>query len=197
VVDLQTQRSDVARQATKLEQDIDQVRARSQRDQQRLDSGAISSAKELESLQHEIASLRRRQTELEDVELDILQRVEDLDGGLSKLSSRQVVLRDRRSLAERERDDQLAEIDRESTELAEQRMPLVASLPDGLVVFYEKLREQLGGVAVAELRQRRCEGCRLELNATEVGRFRGAAEDTVLRCEECRRIVVRTDESGL
>ncbi len=47
------------------------------------------------------------------------------------------------------------------------------------------------------LRQRRCHGCQLELNAVDLNHIKAAAEDEVIRCEECRRILVRTPESGL
>ena len=70
-------------------------------------------------------------------------------------------------------------------------------MPGDLIALYEKVREQNGGVGAARLHQRRCEGCRLELNTIDIGRFRAAADDEVLRCEECRRILVRTPDSGL
>ena len=66
-----------------------------------------------------------------------------------------------------------------------------------LVALYEKIREQQGGVGAAELRQRRCGGCRLELNNVEINELRDADPDEVMRCDECRRILVRTAESGL
>lgn len=196
-VDLRTERSDVSRQAAKLEQDVEQVRNRASRDQQRLDSGAVGSAKELEGLQHEIGSLARRQTELEDLELEVLQRLEDLDAQLSRATALADDIHNRREATLRSKESAEAEIDEVSTRTSAERATVAAALPEELLVFYERLREQLGGVAVTELRQRRCDGCRLELNATEVNRFRDAPPDALLRCEDCRRIVVRTDRSGL
>ena len=70
-------------------------------------------------------------------------------------------------------------------------------VPEDLLALYEKLRAANGGVGAAALRQRRCEGCRLELNTTEINRIRAAAADEVVRCEECGRILVRTADSGL
>jgi uncharacterized protein len=197
LLDLQTQRSDIAREAGKLERDIEQVRARASRDQERLDSGAVGSAKELESLQHEIGSLQKRQSDLEDAELEVLQRVEDLDHAVTALETRRLELLTRQEETAQRRDAELARIDQEAAGTTSEREQLAAQVPSDLLAFYDKLRDQLGGVAVAALKQRRCDGCRLELNATDVGRFRDAPEDVVLRCEECRRIVVRTAESGL
>ncbi len=65
------------------------------------------------------------------------------------------------------------------------------------MALYEKIRGQQAGIGAAELKQRRCTGCRLELNNVEIARLRSADDDEVLRCEECRRILVRTAESGL
>ena len=66
-----------------------------------------------------------------------------------------------------------------------------------MVGLYEKIRASSGGIGAAVLRQRRCEGCRLELNAVDINRVTAAAQDEVLRCEECRRILIRTSESGI
>jgi predicted nucleic acid-binding Zn-ribbon protein len=70
-------------------------------------------------------------------------------------------------------------------------------LPAELVALYDKVRAASGGVGAAALQRGRCEGCHLQLNTTDLNRIREAPADEVLRCEECRRILVRTPESGL
>jgi hypothetical protein len=82
-------------------------------------------------------------------------------------------------------------------EVTKEREVIAGSVPDDLLKLYDKLRQQQGGVGAARLFQRRCEGCRLELNITEVNEVKAAPRDAVLRCENCRRILVRTSESGL
>ena len=77
------------------------------------------------------------------------------------------------------------------------RRPLVADLPTDLVALYDRIRESSGGIGAALLRAGRCEGCRLELSGSERSEIRAAAPDDVVRHEECRRILVRTTESGL
>ncbi len=77
------------------------------------------------------------------------------------------------------------------------RASVVDEVGADLVTLYEKIRLSNGGTGAAALRQRRCGGCQLELNPVEIQRIRSAPEDEVLRCEECRRILVRTAESGL
>ncbi|MFE9117981.1 zinc ribbon domain-containing protein [Streptomyces sp. NPDC007172] len=193
----QTEESDTAREQTKAEQDVDQVRQRATRDQQRLDSGAVSSPKDLESLQREIASLAKRQGDLEDVVLEVMERREAAQERNAELTERVSSVQAKADDATARRDAALAELDSEAASVTKEREIVAGSVPADLLKLYDKLREQQGGVGAARLYQRRCEGCRLELNITEVNEVKAAAPDTVLRCENCRRILVRTSESGL
>jgi hypothetical protein len=197
LVAAQTEASDIAREQDKLESDIDQVRQRMTRDQQRLESGAITSAKDLESLQHEVGSLAKRQRDLEDIELEVMERLEVAEKKVAALGSEQTRLADAVEETERRRVDALAAIDKDVEYAQRQRATVVPEISDELLAFYEKLRAQLDGIAAVSIKARRCDGCRLDLSATDVGRIREAAEDEVIRCEECRRIQVRTAESGL
>jgi predicted nucleic acid-binding Zn-ribbon protein len=196
-VEAETEQSDLARELKKAEGDVDQVRARAERDQQRLDAGQVSSPKELESLQHEIATLGNRQGDLEEVVLDIMERLESSQSRSSELSSQQESAQARVAALTASRDTTTGEIDAETENLQAQRATQAGSLAEDLVALYEKIREQQGGVGAAELRQRRCGGCRLELNNVEINELRDADPDEVMRCDECRRILVRTAESGL
>ena len=197
IVLLETEDSDLAREQSKVDADVDQVRTRMERDQQRLDSGQVGSPRELENLQHEIESLKRRQSELEDVELEVMEKREVVQSRTGELrqEKEQLVL----SLAEAEqrRDSTWAEIDAETEKTRTQRAELAASLSDDLVTLYEKVRASSGGVGAAALHRGRCEGCHLQLNTTDLNRIREAPADDVVRCEECRRILVRTADSGL
>jgi uncharacterized protein len=197
IVGAETEESDVSRELTKAEGDVDQVRARAARDQQRLDAGQVSSPKELEGLQHEIATLSRRQGDLEDVVLDIMERLESAQSRQSELTAQLAESRARLTAQTAQRDTTIAEIDAEIASLSTQRQTQAGQLDADLVALYEKIRSQQAGIGAAELRSRRCSGCRLELNTVEIGRIRAAEDDEVLRCEECRRILVRTPESGL
>jgi predicted nucleic acid-binding Zn-ribbon protein len=197
LVNAQTEASDIAHEQDKMEADIELVRQRMARDQQRLDTGAVSSAKELESLQHEIGSLAKRQRDLEDVELEVMERLETVEQQVRALEAEQSRLTDAVTDAERRRVDALAAIDKDAEFAQQQRAVVAGDVSADLLAYYEKLRGQLDGVAAVAIRQRRCDGCRLELSTTDVGRIRDAAEDEVVRCEECRRIQVRTPESGL
>lgn len=193
----QTEESDTAREQTKAEGDVDQVRQRSIRDQQRLDSGAVTSPKDLESLQSEITSLAKRQGTLEDVVLEIMERNEAATARVAELTDRVASVQAKLDDAVARKSAATEELDAEITRLEKEREVLAESVPADLMKLYTKLRSQQGGVGAARLYQGRCEGCRLELNITEMNEIRAAAPGEVLRCENCRRILVRTSESGL
>ena len=195
LVAAQTRASDVQRELTKAEADVEQVRQRAARDQGRLESGG--GHKELESLQHEIATLARRQSELEDAELEVMERMEEVTAEVERLTVEQGELQARLDDVTTRRDAAWGELDDEVARIGSERAGMVAGLDQALLALYEKIRESTGGVGAAMLRARRCEGCRLEMNPQDLQRIRAAAADEVVRCEECRRILVRTGESGL
>ena len=196
VINARTAAADVQRELTKADQDVQLVRDRAARDRARLDSGQ-GTAKDLQALQHEIESLARRQGELEDVELEVMERSEQLSAKVATLEERRTELASRLERLEVERDEELAKLESEAGTVAAGRPDVAAGVGDDLLALYEKIRSTSGGVGAAPLRHRRCGGCRLELNPVEIDRIRSAAQDEVLRCEECRRIMVRTPESGL
>jgi predicted nucleic acid-binding Zn-ribbon protein len=186
---------DLDRDIARLERDIEQVRVRADKDRGRLEAGT-GPARELEALQHELATLSRRQGELEDAELELMEKREDADATLAEVTQRLTATRDEREETERRRDAAFAEIDKDAEWKATSRAPLVADLPGDLVALYEKIRESTG-MGAALLRSGRCGGCRLELSGSERSRVKATAADEVVRCEECGRILVRTEESGL
>ncbi|MEV0128183.1 C4-type zinc ribbon domain-containing protein [Dactylosporangium sp. NPDC050688] len=187
---------DLDRDISRLERDAEQVRARKDKDQTRLDAGT-GPARELEALQHEIATLNRRQSELEDAELELMEQRETAQATLDEIVARLTETRAVRAAAEQRRNEALAGIAKDEEFRRSGRKPLAADLPADLVALYDKIRESSGGIGAAMLRQGRCEGCRLELAGGDKARVKAAAPDEVVRCEECRRILVRTAESGL
>ncbi|QLQ37187.1 zinc ribbon domain-containing protein [Micromonospora robiginosa] len=186
---------DLDRDIARLEKDVDQVRARKSKDEARLASGS-GPARELEALQHELVSLNRRQSDLEDAELELMEQRETAQGVLDGIEGRIAEARERRGAAEQRRDDALAEITKEEEFKRTSRRPLADDLPADLVTLYDKIREDTG-LGAALLTGGRCGGCRLELSGADLARIRKSDPDDVVRCEECRRIMVRTNESGL
>jgi predicted nucleic acid-binding Zn-ribbon protein len=197
LVAAQTEESDTAREQIKAEQDVDQVRQRATRDQQRLDSGAVSSPKDLENLQREITSLAKRQGDLEDIVLEVMERRESAQERVAELTERVGAVQGKVDDATARRDAAFEEIDSEVARVTKEREVISAAVPADLLKLYDKLRDQQGGVGAAKLYQRTCQGCRQELSITDFNDIRKASPDTVVRCENCGRILVRTAESGL
>jgi predicted nucleic acid-binding Zn-ribbon protein len=185
---------DLDRDIGRFEKDIEQVRARKDRDRTRLDAGGA--LREIEGLQHELATLTRRQTELEDAELELMEQRESAEAALTEVTGRLSGATQRRAAAESRRDEAFAEIAKEQEFKQTSRGPLAADLPADLVTLYDRIRADTG-LGAALVRSGRCGGCRIELYGADLARVKSAPADEVVRCEECRRIMVRTAESGL
>lgn len=190
-----TELGDVQREVAKAEADVQLVRDRAARDRARLDAGT-GTAKDLQALQHELESLLRRQSELEDIELEVMERAEAAEHDVAELERGRAEVAERIAGLEASRDQALGHLAAEEAEVGAPREVIVTEVGADLVALYDKIRASAGSGAAA-LRARRCGGCQLELNSVEVQRIRSADEDEVLRCEECGRILVRTPESGL
>jgi uncharacterized protein len=192
---LSAQLGDLEREIARIEGEIEQVRARVAKDQAILDGGT-GTAQVLESLQHELQTLARRQGELEEAELEVLEQAETITGQRNAAQSIESDL-----LAERDRIDvalqaALSDIGVEKSGVVEERAAVASSVSAELLGLYEKVRADVG-TGAALLQRRQCQGCHVELTASEIDRLRSAPADDVQRCEECRRILVRTPESGL
>lgn len=196
-VALETEVGDLERAQAKFDTEIDSVRQRRVRDEDRLSSGAITNPKDLSSLQHELGALDRRISTLEDEELEIMEQLENAQTRLASVSTevhRVGAELDHETAA---RDAALQVIDAEVTSIREAREERAGTLPNDLRDLYDKVRGQHGGLGAAALRARRCEGCHLEINGADLRELGEKPDDDVLRCPECSRILVRTAESGL
>lgn len=195
VVEARTRLDDLAAEQKRMESDVETVRARAARDEARLQAGGLPS-RELEGLQHEIATLARRQSTLEDELLDVMERAEQAEADLRDAGERHAAVVAEQAELEGKRDAALADIDAAVAKRTPERAAIAAELSPDLLALYERARAQ-GGTGAALLRQRRCEGCHIELSGSELAGVRTAAPDEVVRCDNCRAILVRTAESGL
>lgn len=191
---LRTRVSDLDREAARAEREVEQVRARADRDRARLAAGTGNS-KDLVALQHELETLTARQRDLEDVELEVMERqetaAERLTGAEKELAEARAELAD----ATAARDRALAEIMGEGRRVVGQRSTAAGGIDAGLVALYEKLRATRGGVGAARLAGGRCEGCHLDIPSSDLAGIRALPADEVVRCEECGRILVRIETS--
>jgi predicted nucleic acid-binding Zn-ribbon protein len=195
VVRAETEVRDLDREQKRLEADVETVRAREARDQARIDAGAT--AKEITGLQHELESLKRRQSDLEDQVLELMERREAADAALVTAQSGLAGAQSDQERAEELRDAALSDIADATKEHEAKRQEIVGTIPADLLKLYDRIAAQTGSTGAAHLHARRCEGCRIELYGNELASFRNADPHTVLRCENCGRILVRTAESGL
>lgn len=195
-IEADTQVSDLTRDQKKADAEVEQVKTRRARDEERLGSGAISNPKDLESLQHELVALERRISTLEDAELEVMEALEDAQGRLASAQIELTAAKDELDRSTAARDAALVVLDEQTTDAQADRDRVAAGVPDDLTVLYDKVRSQYG-VGAAALCARRCDGCRLELNSADLRELAAQPEDEVLRCPECSRILVRTPESGL
>jgi predicted nucleic acid-binding Zn-ribbon protein len=192
-----TELSDLDREQARAERDVEQVRTRIDKDQQRLDTGKVSSARELESLQSEIASLRRRQGDLEEVVLDLMERRESAQGRRDAAGAGAEAVSAEEAEVTARRDAAVTDISEQESKAGSARAAVASGVPDELLALYDRVRAQVGGVGAAMLRRGKCEGCNVSLSTAELNEIRAAAPDEVVRHDECRRILIRTAESGL
>ncbi len=196
IVVAETALSDLSRDQTRAERDVDQVRARIDKDRARLDAGQVSAARELASLQSEIESLHKRQADLEEVVLELMERREGLESQRDELlAERDSLGAEQAAVAER-RDAAVAEIDSAAGAAAAKRASVAAEMPPDLLALYDKIRSS-SGVGAAMLKRGQCQGCHVSLSTVDLNAIKSTPPDEVVRCEECRRILVRTPQSGL
>ena len=195
--DAQIAVDDLTAEQAKVDADVEQVKTRRKRDQDRMDQGLISNPKDLEHMQGELESLQRRITSLEDDELEVMARLEDAQKELDSLTAQESAADERLAELGAARDTKTQDLDQELKAVAADRGPAAAGIPDDLLALYDRLRADKFGVAVGALRARECSGCRLSLDPSELAAIRSAPADEVIRHEECQRILVRTPESGL
>jgi predicted nucleic acid-binding Zn-ribbon protein len=196
VVRAETEVKDLGREVRRMESDVETVRAREAKDQKLLDSGSVA-PKEMTNLQHELESLKRRQSDLEDQELELMERLEVAEKALAEAQQRQEQARADHERAAQLRDDALADIADGTTRHESARAEVAGGISPPLLSLYDRIRTQTGTTGAAMLKARQCQGCRLELYGNELAAVRNADPHEVVRCENCGRILVRTAESGL
>ena len=187
-----TERDDIKHELSRAEVDVEQVVTRIERDEKRLSSGQ-GSPKELEPLQHELGSLGKRRAELEEVELEIMVRIEEVDKRIRELDGECKSLEAQVGELKAKKEDELSSLESSVKSTTEARAELAPMIDGELLSLYEKIRTSGDGIGAAKLVGNQCMGCHLTMNAAELTRVKALADDEVVRCEECRRILIRLD----
>jgi predicted nucleic acid-binding Zn-ribbon protein len=190
---LQIALEDLDAQVLRFESEVDAVRRREDRDRALLQS--VRDAKQLSELQHELETLQRRRSSLEDSLLEVMERREQLLAQQTTEAETVVALRAELAGARQALDGALAEIDELRRQRSARREELTTSLNPALIALYERQRVG-GGAGAGPLEGRRCGACRIEIDRGELARISAAADDDVLRCPECGAILLRIRSFG-
>ncbi|TXR57217.1 zinc ribbon domain-containing protein [Quadrisphaera setariae] len=195
LVAARTVASDIEREATRAETEVDQVRARAERTSARLAAGGTP-AKELQQLLAEAEALTRRLRSLEDSQLEVMERQEAAAEAVAVLEQRSAGLAGERAALVAARDTALTAAREEHERVGAQRAGAIGQLDKGLVALYEQVRAKRDGLGAAAVVGESCGGCRLPFTGPFRGQVTNAAPDAVVQCEECDRILVRVPRAA-
>jgi predicted nucleic acid-binding Zn-ribbon protein len=184
-------RGDLSRSQQRLEDEIASLTERANQAEKQLYSGAVTNPRELQALQDDVASIRRRVGQIEDDELEIMELTEPVEAERAELEADRERLAADSERLQAELAGAESEIAAELEAVGVEREAAAGEVPDDLWPEYDKLRAQLGGVAIAQLVGSTCQGCHLALPAVEVDRIRKLGVDEAVHCEECGRLLVR------
>jgi uncharacterized protein len=187
---IQARRDDLARDQKRFEDEVALVEAKAAEIHHRLYDMGITSPKELQALQADHDSLKRRQTELEDRVIEVMEAAEPVDEDLARRDERRRVLETEGEAADVALGAAEAAAQAELAEAQAARAPLAAAVGADQLATYERLRPQFGGIAVARLVGTQCGGCHLAQSAMAMGNLRKLPPGAVAHCEECGRILV-------
>lgn len=179
---------DILMRQGKLDNEIEMIDAKIKKEEERLYSGSIANPKELADIQEEVSSLKRRKSSLEDSDLEVMEEREAAEKQLDLVNTEAEEVRKKIQDATVRRDEASAEIDRQLEEARRARSDWVPKIESELLELYDDLRAAKGGVGAAALLDGVCQGCHMRLPYQEVERIRKA--DGLIRCDECRRILV-------
>lgn len=182
--------SDTRRALAKAETDVEQVASRAARNRQRLEAGA-GTAKDMQAMSHELESLGKRQSDLEEIEIEVMERLEAAEAQLAAITEQRDALQADVTRVEAERDQAFAEVDAEAAAVTANRASAVEGVNDALLALYERVRKQTGGLAVIALRGETTEGFQVPLSLTERAAIRDADPNEVIQSEDHGYILVR------
>jgi len=179
---------DARRDQRQVEGEIDALGQRLTEEQQRLYAGSLSTAREVQAAEAEIASTTRRRSEHEDQLLGIMERVEELEGRIVELQRVRASLAARVADATAERDAAAQELIARIAEVQVRRDPLAAALPASLLARYAEAARRGGGTGVGVLRDGACSACRITFPMTELNAF--LIGPPLTTCTQCRRLLI-------
>ncbi len=190
-VDLGQRLDDVRRQQRQVEGEIDALGRRLDEERTRLYEGALSTAREVQAAEAEIASTTRRRGEHEDQLLELMEQVEELEGRVAELQQVRADLAGRIAEAAAARDAAAQALLVRIAEVRVRRDPIADALPAGLLERYAAAAARGGGTGVGELRDNACTACRITFPMSEINAY--LTGDALTTCSQCGRLLIIPD----
>jgi predicted nucleic acid-binding Zn-ribbon protein len=183
-------RDEVAREERRLDDETRSLEEKAKAVEATMYSGTVSSPKELQAMQADIESLRKHRSDLEDRELEVMDRRESLDADVTTVVAEQ-------SAVEAEAREAIAVIANEEARIDDdlavqraEREAVATTIDPATLRLYESARVKARGIGAARLIGNQCQGCRLSIPSGEVDRARHAPAGTVTQCDNCGAILV-------
>ncbi len=178
----------------RIEADVAVVEARIKRDSGRLD--VATSVKDVAGLEQELGALRKRQNDLEEIQLGVMETLEEREAAVATTTARLEGVKAKIAEAAAERDTALNALTSELEHTEANRGTIASRVPTELLELYERQRQRYGfGASLLQGGVSLASGVRL--NESDLDTIRAAADDDVLVCPDSQAILVRTAESGL
>jgi predicted nucleic acid-binding Zn-ribbon protein len=189
--EVEARRHELARGQQRLEDEIAALTDKAAQHDKTLYSGTIGNPRELQALQDEIAALKRRISQLEDQEIELMEQIEPLDAELATSVGQRAGLDERGTSLRAQIAEEEVAIEAELERVRAERATIAAAIEPDLLAEYDTLRPHSGGIAIARLVGGSCGGCHLGLSAVEVDRIKKLPPEAPAHCEECGRLLAR------
>jgi uncharacterized protein len=189
--EVEGRRHDLGRGQQRLEDEISALTDKAGQHDKTLYSGTIGNPRELQALQDEIGALKRRISQLEDQELELMEQIEPLDAELATAADRRVELDQRGAGLRAQIAEEEVSIEAQLEQVRAERAAIAGEVEPDLLAEYDTLRPQSGGIAIARLVGGSCGGCHLHLSAVEIDRIKKLPPEAPAHCDECGRLLAR------
>ena len=188
LIDARNRVGDLELELKRSENDLELVETRIAKDKQRLST--TSSSKDAQGIEHELTTLAKRKSELEDAELGIMEELDKVRAELSVAESAKSAAENELSSLRASLSSETAELDSKRAELSAKRVALVGLIDGELALAYQRKADR--SVAVGKLTGRECGACRLSITATNLEEIVALPADEISECPNCQAYLVRS-----
>jgi predicted nucleic acid-binding Zn-ribbon protein len=188
---VQSKRDAASRDQKRREDEVAAVEAKIAEINTAMYAGKVTSPRELQTMQEEIESLKRRLGSIEDEIIELMEYADPLDEQLGIAAEQRSVLDQQVQTLLARIAEQEVLIDDELKTVHSERDAIAVEAPAEVMDMYEDMRRSFAGLGIVRLEHGTCGGCHLQLPAAERDRLKHLAADVPVYCEECGRLLVR------